>query len=283
MNSSSLTRRLPSQLGAPLNSLNPHHYGMYSYRSRLVFLGVTMWRGSLICKSRAAVRLFGGYYLAHNITISAGMMDQAKLDIGCRAAIEEDNAALGEDDAITMLTPIIIPPSMNKLFAGMARVSRDAFIQRFDVGVPMDPTKKGNEEVMIFYSDEHALPHKSAREGIPKRAVEHCDNLKIILTEPGKTKQCLAKVGQWESYHIQRFIRWEEEEKVKNDLPLRYVSRVPGHNGRVLERPHISHTNVTNTWDEMLVSYFSSLNQVLERLRPIAKYVARNNTIVVMV
>jgi hypothetical protein len=202
------------------------------------------------------------------------MMDQAKLDIRCRGAIEKGNTALRKDDANTTHPPII-PPSMNKLFAGMARVGRDDFMQRFDVGVPMDVTKRGNEEVLILYSDEYSLPHKSAGEGIPRlhpeRAMEHCNNLKVILTEPDKKKHCLAIVGQWESYHIQRFMRWDEEEKVKDDLPLRYVSRVPGHNGRVLERPHIFQTNVTNRWDEMLVSYLSSLNQVLDKLRPMRK------------
>jgi hypothetical protein len=174
---------------------------------------------------------------------------------------------------------------MNKLFAGMARVSREDFMKRFDVGVPMDVTTKGNEDVLILYGDTKSLPHPSAKIGIPKlhheQATEHCNNLKIILTGADQTQQCLAIVGQLESYHIQRFMRLDENKRrVGEDLPLRFVSRIHSHDGKMWERPQMLRTNL---WDTMLVSYLSSLKSVLDELRPIAERVARNNTIVIMV
>jgi hypothetical protein len=165
----------------------------------------------------------------------------------------------------------------------MARVSREDFMKRFDVGVPMDVTTKGNEDVLILYGDKKSLPHPLAKVGIPKlhheQAVEHCNNLKIILTGPDQTQQCLAIVGQLESYHIQRFMRLDKNDREGDNLPLRYVSRRDGDSWERL-RPQMWDTNKA---DEMLVTYLSSLKSVLDELRPVAKKVARNNTVIVMV
>lgn len=62
--------------------------------------------------------------------------------------------------------------------------------------------------------------------------------------------------------------------------PLKYVSRVPGENGKVIER---SRSFDTQTWDKLLVEYLNNLDPVLEQLKPIAAKAAKNNTIVVMV
>jgi hypothetical protein len=52
----------------------------------------------------------------------------------------------------------LIPRSMTRLFAGMARVNRNDFFERFDTGVPQDDTTAGNEQVLLLYSDDKALP-----------------------------------------------------------------------------------------------------------------------------
>lgn len=62
--------------------------------------------------------------------------------------------------------------------------------------------------------------------------------------------------------------------------PLKYVSRVPGENGKVIER---SRSFDTKMWDKLLVEYLNNLDPVLKQLKPIAQQVAKDNTVVVMV
>jgi len=71
---------------------------------------------------------------------------------------EEDANEDDEEQEDSLSPPPLIPETMENLFAGMARVNRDAFAKKFDVGVPLDETKPGNEDVLILYSNEHALP-----------------------------------------------------------------------------------------------------------------------------
>lgn len=83
-------------------------------------------------------------------------------------------------------------------------------------------------------------------------------------------------------YHVHRFARFppKMDGPVDEKHPLKYVSRVPGENGKVIER---SRSFDTQTWDKLLVEYLNHLDTVLEQLKPIAAKAAKNNTIVVMV
>ncbi|KAI2494917.1 nucleotide-diphospho-sugar transferase [Fragilaria crotonensis] len=183
---------------------------------------------------------------------------------------------------------------MEKLIAGAARISRDRFLERFDLGVPLDPTTPGNEDALILYHHQQSLPHRSkvdaAREGqIPLLSVEdatvNCDTLKIILTEPNKPRQCLAIVGQWESYHIHKYMRLPPDNirtGVDKTLPLRNVARTHSANKgnmQVIPQPF----NVDAYDQKVLVPYLSNLKSTLAKLKPIAAKVARDKTIVVLV
>ena len=236
------------------------------------------------------------------IGIACLLSDSVELEkIGVRQAAEQQTNEKGQIDAIIdqrqvehsandmkdKLAPLI-PNSMKKLFVGMARVNRDQFTKRFDIGVPLDATKPGNEDVLILYSDEKSFPdgYASRSEEMPKltakTATKHCNTLKVVLTQPHQTKQCLAIMGQWESYHVHRFARFPPNMNGpvdETDL-LQYVSRVPGENGKTIERRNSYNTN---KWDKMLIDYLSNLERVLQELKPIAEKVAKNNTIVVMV
>lgn len=67
----------------------------------------------------------------------------------------------------------LIPPSLNTLFSGMARVPRDDFFQQYDTGVPQDDTIAGNEQVLLLYSKDKALPQDHDGTGIPLLSVEN--------------------------------------------------------------------------------------------------------------
>lgn len=201
--------------------------------------------------------------------------------------------SLKDDLVETLGSNSPIPKSMNRLFAGMARVDRDAFFEKYDTGVPQDETMPGNEQVLLLYSHADALPQDHSGEGMPslpvEEATQHCSTLKVVLTEPNKRNECLAIVGQYESYHVHKFMRLPEDEAmaegreeaaVSPSNPLRHVSRLHLDSGlaqRIPTPPKVKQYN------NQLVRYLSSLDAVLAELKPIAEKVAKNNTIVVMV
>ena len=183
---------------------------------------------------------------------------------------------------------------MVKLFAGAARVSRDEFFQRFDLGVPLDRTVPGNQEALIMYHHDRSLPDISkfdaAHDGVmPLLSVEdatvNCDTLKIVLTEPNKPRQCLAIVGQWESYHIHKYMRLPPDNirtGVNSALPLRNVARTHSSNKGLSQI--IPNVWNMDTYDQkVLVPYLANLKSTLAKLKPIAASVARDKTIVVLV
>jgi len=178
-----------------------------------------------------------------------------------------------------------IPDTVKKLVAGVGRVNRDAFFDKFDVGVPKDKTEKGNEEVLILYNHDNSLPSKGVSQTLsPEDATEHCHSMKLVFTEPKKKNECLAVVGQWESYHVYKYMRLPpgKDKKVQTDAkhPLRYVSRLHGEKGLQQQIPYPQNVK---SYDETLVTYLSSLDKVLEELKPIAQKAARDDTIIVMV
>lgn len=183
-------------------------------------------------------------------------------------------------------TPLI-PETIKSLFAGMALVNRDDFFEKFDVGVPKDDTKEGNEEVLVFYGGEEALPKNHSSDSLALHSVDeatkHCNTMKVVFTQPRKQRECLALVGQWESYHVHKYMRLPPGNKnieVNLKHPLRYVSRMHADSG-LLQR--IPTPAKVKEYDQALVAYLSSLDKVLEDLKPIAQKVARDNTIIVMV
>ena len=50
------------------------------------------------------------------------------------------------------------PDGTASFAAGLVTVPRDDFAKRFDVGVPLDPTKPSNDRVVLLYSSDAALP-----------------------------------------------------------------------------------------------------------------------------
>jgi hypothetical protein len=214
-----------------------------------------------------------------------GKMQQAKTDIlGAiqQTSVLEKTVVEKKEEA----TPLI-PKKMRNLFAGMARMGRDDFFETFDVGVPKDDTKEGNEEVLILYSREDALPKNHSSDSLElhsaEKATEHCNTLKVVFTEPRKHRECLALVGQWESYHVSKFIRLPPGDKkinVDEKHALRYVSRLHGDTGLVQRIPT---PLKVKEYDETLVAYLIRLDKVLKDLKPIAQKVAQDNNIVVMV
>jgi hypothetical protein len=185
------------------------------------------------------------------------------------------------------------PKQVEDFVVGMGRINRDEFAETFDMGVPLDKSKETNEEVLIMYSQAHSMPsnpfpRKEAESmtELPlldvKDATKNCDFLNVILTDHSKSRrQCIALFGQYEAFHIQKWMRLPEHGKLDGHLPLRLVNRGAQSSGRKSTKPPTE--EATASYWKTLQTYLGSLDSVLKKLAPIAKSVAVNNTIVVLV
>lgn len=186
-----------------------------------------------------------------------------------------------------------IPESMKRIADGVARTSKDEFIKLYDFGIPYDRPQKDMSEVLLLYQTERALPNKLREravwddgDDIPEvsasEATENCDQMNVVLTKlPDNNPQCLAIMANYQSYHIQRWMKLPEKSGgLDKNKPLRFVSRGDAGNGRKSYKPPRLE-DIRATFG-MLRVYLDSLNDVLANLKPLAEKVAKNNTIVVM-
>ena len=215
------------------------------------------------------------------------------------AATATTAAAAGNNGHAEFRKPLF-PDSMRHFAVGMSRVPRDDFASRFDVGVPLNPTEPGNEHVLILYGHVDAQPTMSAeqqatttqsQEDVPLitsigKATENCDFLNVILTNANTNKnygkkQCVALMGQSESAHVQKWARLPSTgNAIDSTVPLQFVGRLMELLGADSEStPLVNDTR--KHWD-FLHDYIENIDAILDKLRPLAEQVVRNNTLVVM-
>ena len=127
------------------------------------------------------------------------------------------------------------PKSSNKMFLDYKTISRDKFLNHTnmlvgDLGVPLDSTQKGAEDVLIIYTSQESLPTSNSKstkststskskttnkveDEQNNNALENCHTVKVILQSPSKqnqkNKQCLVIIPQWDSYTIHKYMRLE--------------------------------------------------------------------------
>lgn len=185
---------------------------------------------------------------------------------------------------------------MSDLVLEAARVMKRDFLETFDGGLPDDDVHNEHlDEVLILYNNEKALPSTQTEatiqsdEPVPKLtaldATEHCQTLHVISTK-ADVPQCVALVGQYESFHISNWMRVppgdEKLPQYDRIWPLRPVGRGMRPDGvnefippnRVKQRKH---------WERMIryLHHFEETSQ--KHLKPILQRIARENTIIVMV
>lgn len=164
-------------------------------------------------------------------------------------------------------------------------------------GVPLDQSVQGNDEILILYNHEDALPsnpfdaHASKfSQQIPlfdsvEEATENCGNLHIVLTNPNRKSQCIAIMGQYESFHVHKWMRLPEkgkESELDQSYPLRLVNRGTQDNGRVATK--LPSREITMKHWKQLITYLNSMPETLESLRPLLRQIAKNGqTIIAMV
>ena len=229
---------------------------------------------------------------------SKGVISDLKKKISDQNVAKEKKGRKEETKDDQYHQKLFVPRHTGRFAAGMTFVDRDEFASRFDTGVPMDPSGWANDQVFILYSDTSAMPsedavqrsHESGLEGLSvEDATKNCRNLHIVLNAEGRKQQCVAIMAQYESFHIQKFMRMSNGKttpfrNIDMNLPLRAVNRNMMLSGeKTVQTPEKKST--TAFWN-MLIKYLGSIEGVLNDLRPIAKSVASknsHNTIIVMV
>lgn len=210
----------------------------------------------------------------------------------CPPPIECLEEANIQQSTSSQRTNNLFPLVVDRFAVGMAHVSQANFTDKFDIGAPIDsPMHEGESGVIIIYSTESAMPNKRRKQAptnsellSPEEATENCDHMNVISTyhEGKHRRQCLAIVPQYESYHIQKWLRVPEDGPGSSHYPLRMVPRGKSMQGTEAFSPpkHDKHTK--RSW-KMLETYFDTLDDVIAELTPIVRRIAIDNTIVVMV
>lgn len=207
----------------------------------------------------------------------------------------------GGDD----IRPRRFPESTSKFAIGAALIGKNDFLATFDYGIPKPPSKRdhesdpGKDDVILLYGSTKSLPDNSTgvvyldKSGndtsLPhmpvQDATKNCGALNVIYTDSRKdVQQCIAIVANYESYHIQRWMRINPAGNHPLDisLPLSHVGRGMQDNGSdKLVAPNDGSAMQNQA---LLETYFSRLNDTISKLGPIAKACSgRDNTVIVMV
>ena len=188
------------------------------------------------------------------------------------------------------------PDTVADFATGMARVNRDDLAQFLHLGVPMDLSSEHNSEAIILYQSQGAIPFddpflaQQVQSNVQPPLVEsvheatkHCDYLNLVFThhDPKNRHQCWAIMGQYESFHVQKYMRVENA-KIDSNLPLRFVNRGYQSSGRKsLKAPTLQ---VSKQYWKLLQTYLANLEDTLAKLKPLAEAAAQGgDTVIVMV
>lgn len=191
----------------------------------------------------------------------------------------------------------MFPENVHEFAEGMAFIGRDDFNKRFDMGVPLDPSNQQNNKVLLLYGHNSALPSdKEARLKAQKtgeiptfnvfQGIQNCDVLNVVFMQPKRPKHCTAIMGQYPSFHVQKWMRLPNEPngeygKLDSSVPLQIVNRGAQNSGRKSFK--VPTPTETRRYWKTLKTYLETLPDVLQELRPIAAKVAKQNTVVVSV
>jgi Nucleotide-diphospho-sugar transferase len=198
----------------------------------------------------------------------------------------------------TTCPPIAIskPPTSTSLFGnstqdyvqGMSLVDRDDFAAKFDVGVPVSKSDHVNNQVLLLHGSK-SMPANSSLKHMNHLSVDdatqNCNYLSLILTQPGRLDQCIAIMGQYNSYHVHKSMRLKGVKRVAIDesKPLQLVKRSAAIEPFHTRLPPLSATK--KYWETSLQPYLQRYKEYLDKLRPITKEIGKkhNNIIIVMV
>lgn len=241
----------------------------------------------------------------------------------------------------------LFPDTVRGYAVGAVRVSTKEMLQTYDFGVPIkraqsrrrlddDEDDDDRLDSIILYNTDRSLPtsntdiEQSAIYGnhinpndngggggggslikvSVANAMENCDALNIIFTSLNNDTDCHILIGDFESYHINRWARMpkfdytprhsrqtiKQDRKIDHNLPLRHVGRITQNKNGVdiFELPNVWETVGKGTTMRrtkgMLLEHFDTLKLFLQNVQQVLKElkdllairnVVRDNTVVV--
>lgn len=215
-----------------------------------------------------------------------------KMEANCkqREGANSDNTAAAAGGGTSSGAQLFPSEGFGHHLVGMSTVDKQDFINLIDPGVPIDPPSNGANDVLMLYTSSKALPKTKSitktgdNPKIPMAdAIENCNQVNVVLNDhSGFRKQCIAIVPQYESYHIQKWMRVSSEKNADlSKLPLQLVSRGALETGRDAFKPP-KESDSRQHW-ELLQTFLKNFDDVLADLKPILEKIAKNKTVIVMV
>ncbi|KAL3826599.1 hypothetical protein ACHAXA_010524 [Cyclostephanos tholiformis] len=200
------------------------------------------------------------------------------------------------------------PSTISKIATGASLIRKNDFLSLFDYGIPRPPSKRldesdpGKDEVLLLYGGTRSLPDNGSDaatvyvdgggERIPPRmsaadATRNCGGLNVIYVESQDSEfdLCTAIVGNFESYHVQRWMRTDPDDPnsgLDAAFPLTPVGRGLQTNGQ--DKFSAPEDKYALRNQALLETYFVRLGGTIDKLGPMAEACAGNdNTVIVMV
>ena len=190
------------------------------------------------------------------------------------------------------------PRETQSFLAGMSLVDRSQFAEYLDLGVPLDDSFDTNQKVLVLHAPDALPPSWDSSSNTREMATDYnenaedalhnCNYVNVILTEPRRSDQCIAIMGQYNSYHVHKYMRAAETRPTQPDivvdknLPLRQVPRGahPEHQFTT-KTPTLEQTQ--RYWNTSLVPYLTNLDQYQKQVAVLLPSVSLCKSVIVMV
>lgn len=207
------------------------------------------------------------------------------------AKAQQEAADTAPTDSTSRLPKV--PEALSSVYAGISRVPREDFASTLNLGIPVDISTPSNGEVLLVHMNQKTLPPKyeaPLSRYTAKTGLENCHTVKVVYSAPGESTTCLALMGQYESYHVHKYMRMPPElpkrpkkgvSLLNKRLPLRQVARSLSDWGGM---PGVPTQDKTNVYWKDLTAYLKKLPETLQRLKPLAAQAAGSGkSVIVMV
>jgi hypothetical protein len=173
------------------------------------------------------------------------------------------------------------------MFIDFATIPRDEFNEKMEIGVPLDETVTGAEDVLLLYTNPDSLPNDyglshDKKSLDPDTAMENCHTVKVVLQQPHNKQQqhnqCIAIVPQWESFVVHKFMRTPPGNRGPASLeyPLQYTARSQTEGGSLAEGVPTLKRHAQPSY-KSLVEYLQNYDRILDQLRPIFHEIFENS------
>ncbi|KAL7466260.1 hypothetical protein ACHAXS_006550 [Conticribra weissflogii] len=274
----------------------------------------------LVCKSNNMTECF------RQLSKEEAMRD-IQQDVTSRVMMKLHSILESKNSPNNYIDHFLFPLTTSKYATGMLRVSKDKIMNDFDFGVPKSVKTNEDSDALILYSNPQSLPRewpirheaifgKSSlkKNGVSSgrdignarnltSALSNCDTLNVIFPDsgcnrPSEKRTCLAVIGDFESYHKNRWSRIPQPPQkgypspfkipmMNSSIPLRHVGRISIENEGMDEFPappmqiFEKKGTVYEHW-KSLKNFLENVDSVLNDIAAVVSKTVQENTVVVM-